>query len=199
MCTAFWAVSPSDSSPYLLVLAANRDLNLQRPASDAEWHAFEPIGEPKSEKPWALSGRDLKEPLGGTWMGVSVKGSLRLGILTNVHDDAPQPMSEVRSRGELLREWLASSASAEEYINGIRLEHYEGFNLVLFEVTHEARSWHVTNRGQSAPMPACGGVSNSEMQKPFIKVTEGQRAFEEAIDGAKADEEVVNALMDVMR
>lgn len=146
----------------------------------------------------------------GVARAASKDGSLllRVGVLTNVHDDEPQLMTQIRSRGELLRDWLkdAGKFSAEEYIRGIRLDHYEGFNLILFEikgVDQDVRAWHVSNRGsdKAAALPALGGISNSEMKKPFAKVTDGQREFQKAITGSQSgdDGQVVESLMSVMR
>lgn len=74
---------------YPLVVAANRDEFLARPASPAHWW---------TDAPALLGGRDLEG--GGTWMGLSRDG--RFAALTNYRDPS-QKRSGLPSRGLLVR------------------------------------------------------------------------------------------------
>lgn len=150
----------ASTSPYALILAANRDEYIARPTLGAAWHHFEPLNEPsdtyKAPPPTrCLSGRDAQDPVGGTWFGLSVpnipqSGSdsvsrcrkvLRIGALTNIHDDTPLDPgpSGKRSRGGILKDYLQLSNDEKtgEYLESLRREkrRYDGFGLGLFDVT----------------------------------------------------------------
>jgi uncharacterized protein with NRDE domain len=150
----------ASASPYALILAANRDEYIARPTLGATWHHFEPLNGPsdtdKVPPPTrCLSGRDAQDPVGGTWFGLSIpnipqSGSdsvsgrrkvLRIGALTNIHDDIPVDpgFSGKRSRGGILKDYLqlSNDEKTEEYLENLRREkrRYDGFGLGLFDVT----------------------------------------------------------------
>ena len=81
---------------YALVIAANRDEFLHRPAAALDWWQPAPAAEP------VLGGRDLQA--GGTWMGLSAAG--RIALLTNVRDPSRQ-RATAPSRGAIVPAWLA--------------------------------------------------------------------------------------------
>jgi uncharacterized protein with NRDE domain len=103
---------------YPLVLAANRDEVLNRPA----------LG-PRvlSESPRAIGGKDLER--GGTWMGTTDAG-LFVG-LTNQRPTG-QPVVAPRSRGEVvLRALQAGSVEAiERYLDTLDARDFNPFNLL---------------------------------------------------------------------
>lgn len=149
----------ASTSPYALTLAANRDEYIARPTLDAAWHHFEPLNGPSdtADPPSTrcLSGRDAQDPVGGTWFGLSVpnipqsgshsvsghKKVLRIGALTNIHDDIPLDPgpSEKRSRGGILKDYLQLSNDEKtgEYLESLKRDkrRYDGFGLGLFDVT----------------------------------------------------------------
>lgn len=149
----------ASTSPYALILAANRDEYIARPTLGAAWHHFEPLDGPSdtADPPSTrcLSGRDAQDPVGGTWFGLSVpnipqSGSdfvserrkvLRVGALTNIHDDIPLDPGPAgkRSRGGILKDYLrlSNDEKTEEYLESLRREkrRYDGFGLGLFDVT----------------------------------------------------------------
>lgn len=77
------------------ILASNRDEFLDRPTLPADWHTFAPLtldsspsAQPKpantadtepDREPWVISGRDMGNPVGGTWLGLT--RDLRLAVL----------------------------------------------------------------------------------------------------------------------
>ena len=81
---------------YPLVVAANRDELLARPAVPAHWW---------TDFPDLLAGRDLEA--GGTWMGVARSG--RFAALTNYRDPTLH-RTGAPSRGALVRDCLAPPA-----------------------------------------------------------------------------------------
>ena len=83
---------------YPLVIAANRDEFLQRPAAALDWWRPAPGTEP------VLGGRDLHA--GGTWMGLTASG--RIALLTNVRDPSRQ-QAMAASRGAIVPAWLAGA------------------------------------------------------------------------------------------
>ncbi|MCW5627107.1 MAG: NRDE family protein, partial [Burkholderiales bacterium] len=123
---------------YPVVVAANRDEFFHRPAAPAEFWPDLDI----------LAGRDLDK--GGTWMGLSRRGSL--AAITNFRDPSrrhPAP----RSRGLLVRDCLtttddAATLAARAVATG---DQYDGFNLL---VADHGGVWFASNRGGSTRLDA---------------------------------------------
>ena len=99
MCVVFWTTHDPD---YSLILLANRDEFLQRPAEPAAW---------RTHGHRILCGID--EVAGGTWVGMSSSGAI--SALTNVYE-FPQVRTTadgrpLQSRGELVKQWLQGHES----------------------------------------------------------------------------------------
>jgi uncharacterized protein with NRDE domain len=114
------AIAWGVSSEYPLVIAANRDEFYARPTAPLAWWTT-------ASGQRILSGRDLKD--GGTWMGFAPNG--RFAMLTNVRNPAAQLPAQVRSRGELVVDWLSSSDDAAAWCAQRAMHEYAGFNLIL--------------------------------------------------------------------
>jgi uncharacterized protein with NRDE domain len=104
---------------YPLVLAANRDEFLSRPALPAHWW---------EDAPELLAGRDLEA--GGTWMGLSRAG--RFAALTNYRDPS-RHIAGAPSRGALVREALEDAAPPARTLEAMRdkAAGYAAFNLLV--------------------------------------------------------------------
>src|SRR3954468_2201276 len=103
---------------YPLVLAANRDESYARPtASAAFW----------TDYPRIYGGRDLQQ--GGTWLGITREG--RFAAVTNYRGGAGADF--MRSRGELVLNYLRGKEGPAEYLDRINLaaDLYNGFNLLF--------------------------------------------------------------------
>lgn len=122
MCTLAAFVGVFRDHP--LVIAANRDEYLERPAT--------PPVVLRDEAPRALGGRDLIG--GGTWLGVSETG-LVVGVL-NRRSPAPPDLA-CRSRGLLCLDLLgaASATEAAERVAGEPAGRYNPFNLLIADRT----------------------------------------------------------------
>lgn len=118
MCTLVVAVSVWGSAP--LVVAANRDEHLARPAAPP--HRWQ-----RGDEPMIFAPRDLLA--GGTWLGV--RGAMFVGI-TNRITTAEAPAG-VRSRGELVLDALAAQSveAAAERIAGLPVVMHRPFHLVI--------------------------------------------------------------------
>jgi uncharacterized protein with NRDE domain len=188
----------ASTSPYALILAANRDEYIARPTLGATWHHFEPLNGPsdtdKAPPPThCLSGRDAQDPVGGTWFGLSIpnipqtssdsasgrRKVLRIGALTNIHDDIPLDPGPAgkRSRGGILKDYLhlSNDEKTGEYLESLRREkrRYDGFGLGLFDVTvHPASDGtdqriEVTSSYYSNRLPESSEASMSSSRTPF--------------------------------
>ena len=157
MCLVLFAYQPG--SPRPLVVAANRDEFYARPAQSAHYWEAEGLSH-------LLAGRDLSA--GGTWLGVSTRG--RFATVTNFAEDAPN--EEVpQSRGELVVEFLNSTASANEFAHNIHGPDYRGYNLLLWDA-HEFV--YTSNRGTTQILgPGVYGLANAELGATWPKVTTG--------------------------
>ena len=147
---------------YALVVAANRDEFHARPAAAADFWPTDP---------GLLAGRDLQA--GGTWLGVTRSG--RFAAVTNYREPlAPEAPLE-RSRGELVRDFLAGGDSPEAHLRRV-LEAgsaYRGFSLLLG--TPQALL-HVSNRQDAMGeiSPGCHGLSNHLLDTEWPKVLSGR-------------------------
>jgi uncharacterized protein with NRDE domain len=129
MCTIIAAVALWPERP--LVIAANRDEFLSRPASEPRvWEAGE----------WArrrvLAPRDLRA--GGTWLGVN-----DAGVFVGITNRRAPPDPNRRSRGELVLEALAAAdhRQARAAIAGLDARAYNPFHLLMADRGGAAVVW----------------------------------------------------------
>jgi uncharacterized protein with NRDE domain len=117
MCTL--AIYFRATREWPVVIAANRDELLERPAADPTTLL---------DSPHVVGGRDLKA--GGTWLGINEYG-LVAGLLNRRSDAAPNP--DARSRGLLCLDALkfATAADAAAFTRAQRGADYNPFNLLI--------------------------------------------------------------------
>jgi uncharacterized protein with NRDE domain len=140
MCLIAFAISVHPRWP--LLIAANRDEHFDRPTLPLHrWRS--------STGQTIISGRD--ERAGGTWLGMSLTG--RIAMLTNVREPGMPPGA--RSRGELPLAWLESKHSAQDFLHGLDLQAYSGFNLVIGDLAGEHWHW-LSNRQPGSPTVRAG-------------------------------------------
>ncbi len=110
-----WRAHPD----YPLVVAANRDEYLARPAAPAHWWV---------DAPELLAGRDLEA--GGTWMGLTRSG--RFAALTNYRDPS-RHLAGAPSRGALVREALEDARPVPATLQAVlaSADNYAAFNLLV--------------------------------------------------------------------
>lgn len=159
-----WRVHPD----YPLVVAANRDEFLARPAVAAHWW---------SDAPDILAGRDLEA--GGTWMGLSRSG--RFAALTNYRDPT-RHRPGAPSRGVLVRDCLAAGDDAEATLRRVAEAggEYAPFN--LFVGDGERLAIYESTTGRIAPLaPGIYGLSNRLLDTPWPKVLRARERFAAAL------------------
>lgn len=168
---------------YHLVLAANRDEFHDRPAAAADFWA---------EEPDLLAGRDLLA--GGTWLGVTRSG--RFAAVTNYREPlAPEAPLE-RSRGGLVRDYLAGDAEPMRHAREVQ-EHgqaYRGFNLLLG--TRQSLI-NVSNRMEAPAdvIAGCHGLSNRLLDTEWPKVTAGTARLRQLLDQDRVEAEALLELL----
>jgi len=180
MCLILFACNVHPS--YRLVLAANRDEFYDRPTKAADFW---------KKNPQVLAGVDLKEK--GTWMGVTKRG--KFAAITNYRDPASWKV-QAPSRGQLVSRYLMGSASAEKYLNRIKVEahQYNGFNLLLGDAENLLI---YSNRGGAQKIPdGIHGLSNHLLDTPWPKVQRGVRLLEEAL--SRKGEDLESALFSLL-
>jgi uncharacterized protein with NRDE domain len=140
---------------YPLVFAANRDELHERPSAAATWW---------EDTPGIFGGRDLVA--GGTWLAVDRRG--RLAAVTNYREEIRAEYS--RSRGELVRNYLAADVGAIDYLASLREHEFEygPYNLILFDgdAVHFGSN---RSRGRSLES-GIHAVSNTRFDTPWPKV-----------------------------
>lgn len=160
MCLVVLAIGQSPEYP--LILAGNRDEFHSRPSQAAHWW---------SDKPDIVGGRDLEA--GGTWLALHRQG--RFATVTNYRDaDPAQP--GLRSRGDLVTEFLDGEISPQVYLERIDGSAYAGFNLIVGDGEDAA---YLSNRdgGVRALAPGLYGLSNALLDGPWDKVERSKRAL----------------------
>lgn len=159
---------------YPLVIAANRDEFLDRPAAALDWWQARPDAAP------ILGGRDLQA--GGTWLGLSARG--RLAMLTNVRD-LPRQIARAPSRGAIVPAWLASQQTAGDFWRDTAARGHNPFNLLAADLP-AGRWWWADDRAAApqALAPGLYGLSNAALDTPWPKVQRLKHALAEALDGA---------------
>lgn len=181
MCLIIFAHEPN--ARYRLILAANRDEFYDRPTAAAGFW---------EDAPEVLAGRDLRR--GGTWMGVTRTG--RFAAVTNFRDPDDQ-RERPKSRGHLVSSFLKTRETPSTYIEGLRADDYDGFNLLTGEV---GEMWWYSNRNGAAQRlsPGVYGLSNHLLDTPWPKVERGKHALRGLLEdrGEIKPEEIFTLLAD---
>jgi uncharacterized protein with NRDE domain len=172
---------------YSLIVAANRDEWLARPADQA--HAW-------NDAHHIVAGVDREA--GGTWLGVTETG--RFAALTNYRDprDLRPKLPDEPSRGALVRDFLESSAPPEAHLRRIAetASTYRGFNLVAGDLRTLA---YLSNRAPGVRLvePGIHGLSNELLDTPWPKVRRGAAAFRALIKNiAHPDPQALLAMLE---
>lgn len=168
MCLILLAHQADPELP--LVLLANRDEFYARPTAPlGYWPGI----------PNLVAGRDLVS--GGTWLGM--RGP-RWAAVTNVREGHAQHLAGDRSRGWLVRDYLADDCRAADFIDRLVpvASRYPGFNLLLGD---RSGSYYVSNRGEPPRVlsPGFYGLSNAGLDTPWPKVLAGRQRLQEWLAG----------------
>lgn len=174
-----WRAHPD----FPLVVAANRDEFLARPASPAHWWTDEPD---------LLAGRDLEA--GGTWMGMRRSG--RFAALTNYRDPT-RHRPGTPSRGALVRDSLADGDDVVTTLDKVaRISaDYAGFNLLLAD--GDSFGIHESTTGAVRLLaPGIYGLSNHLLDTPWPKVRLARERFTAALARLPAEQPLLELLRD---
>jgi len=141
---------------YRVVLAANRDEYYDRPTAPIAFY---------DDSPDVLGGRDLKHQ--GMWLGITRLG--RFAAITNYRDPG-QNLSDVPSRGFLVRDYLIGKASPINYLEHVKSigHQYNGYNLLVGD---RSELYYYSNRG-----------NNIEKLKPGIRFKQSSHGYALAED-----------------
>lgn len=173
-----WRVRPD----FPLVIVGNRDEFHDRSAEPAHWWTS-PEG--------ILAGRDLQA--GGSWLGLNRRG--RLAVVTNYREPGVVTSGR-RSRGELVVDFLSSSATTEEWMDELaeHLDVYGGFNLVIGDGN---QLHYLTNRGEGRRSlePGIYGLSNRHLDTPWPKVVAARSGLRRVIHEDRVDSDALFNLL----
>lgn len=174
-----WQAHPD----YPLVVAANRDEFLVRPAVPAHWW---------TDAPDLLAGRDLEA--GGTWMGVSRSG--RFAALTNYRDPTLHRPG-APSRGTLVRDCLTASDDAQSRLDAVAAVSagYAAFNLLVSD--GKRLGIHESTTGVVRMLePGVYGLSNHVLDTPWPKVRLARARFAAGLAQLPAHDAFLSLLRD---
>lgn len=186
-----WRVHPR----YPLVLAANRDEFLARPAAPAHWW---------TDAPELLAGRDLEA--GGSWMGLSRGG--RFAALTNYRDPS-RHLTGAPSRGALVRSALEDTRDAASCLHDLaaHAKPYAAFNLLVGD-GERLGVLESTTGSVHMLRPGVYGLSNHLLDTPWPKLVKARAGLAQQLAGlatgtdahaAGSEDALVDALLALMR
>jgi uncharacterized protein with NRDE domain len=152
------------SQRFPFVLAANRDEDYDRPTHDAH---------PWDDAPDVIGGRDAL--YGGTWLAVRRGG--RFAAVTNLRGAERRS----KSRGFLVRDFVAGDANVEEYAASIATEadQYAGFHLIAGNVDDEVM--YIAPEMQTPLAPGVHAFSNAPAGEAWPKVATAIDAMQSAL------------------
>ncbi len=180
MCLLLVAVDAIPDRPLLLL--GNRDEFHARPSAAAA---------PWTDLPGVRGGRDLEA--GGSWLAVHDNG--RMAAVTNVRIRDVQ--RGTRSRGDLVRDFVAGSASAADAIAAVGrdLGDYAPFNLVLAD---REQAWCLESPRALAQRLAPGVhlVSNGPLDAPWPKMRRLRDGFVATLAQGGDDAALLDLLAD---
>uniref|UniRef100_A0A5B6YTA6 Transport and Golgi organization 2 homolog n=1 Tax=Davidia involucrata TaxID=16924 RepID=A0A5B6YTA6_DAVIN len=187
MCIAVFVWQAHPLYPFLLLL--NRDEYHNRPTKPAAWWEGGEI----------LGGRD--EIAGGTWLACSRGG--RVAFLTNMLELRTLP--EAKSRGDLPVRFLESAKSPKEFAEEVVKEanQYNGFNLILADLSSKAMMVCISNRPKGEPTtviqevsPGIHVLTNAKLDTPWHKAQRLELNFKELLGEYGEGEIRVNEMVE---
>jgi len=160
---------------YSLVVAANRDEFHQRSSAGAQFW---------QDQPEILAGRDLQA--GGTWLGVTRSG--RFAAITNYREPTAPEHPLERSRGHLVRDYLAGEMTPLEHARELAPtgRTYRGYNLLLAD---SAALVYVSNRHDQVCniAPGAHGLSNHLLDTDWPKVRSGRERLQSLLQNEQME------------
>jgi uncharacterized protein with NRDE domain len=159
---------------YPLVLATNRDEFHERPSAPLNYW---------EDMPDVLGGRDIEK--GGSWLAINIDG--RWAAVTNFRDGRP-PLLLSRSRGHLVKDYVASNQKAGNYASTINdsISDYPGCNLLF---GGRGTLYYASNRYESDPRsrieqvsPGVHSLSNHLLDTPWPKVERCKRHMQTLLE-----------------
>ncbi len=183
MCLLAIAVGAHPRLP--LIVAANRDEFHGRPTQDARWWP---------DRPDILGGRDLEA--GGSWLAVHQSG--RFAAVTNFRDADRRP-ARLRSRGQLITDFLSSTAEPVDFLRSVDGDAFAGFNLLVASRQAGGPSVaYLSNRGGGLRALERGiyGLSNATLDTPWNKLRLTRDRLRQLIDADDVDESSLMRMLD---
>ncbi|XP_052801357.1 transport and Golgi organization protein 2 homolog [Mya arenaria] len=197
MCLLFMYTGDG-SVGYKLVLANNRDEFWPRPTDTLKTR-----GDPQHQ--W-IGGMDLEPGReGGTWLGISRTG--RLACLLNILE-LQRP--EARGRGGLVRDFITSDLTADDYLKMIADsgEQYNPFHLIVADLSEACpRPRYISCRHGETPVVVPYGEeilscdNSTHLERPWRKTQAGKTAFSSVLHKYRSPsqkEELVNGLLHLL-
>ncbi len=164
-----------------LIVAGNRDEFHARPTQDAHWWP---------DQPDIVGGRDLQA--GGTWLAAHRNG--RFATVTN-YRDAQLESGKLRSRGQLITDFVLGDLSPATALADIHGEEYAGFNLLACDGESLA---YASNRAEGVRElePGIYGLSNALLDSDWHKVHRAKDGMQQLLADNQVNETELFRLMD---
>jgi uncharacterized protein with NRDE domain len=177
MCIAAFAFGRG--TDYRLVFAANRDELHTRPTAQADWWP---------DATTILGGRDLVA--GGSWLAVDRRG--RLAAVTNLPPRSPRDYP--RSRGSLVRDFLAGDRSAAEFATAFAAQSadFGPCNLLVWdgEEFHYAATDVMPRRLE----PGMHALGNAPLGADWPRVRRAQEGLRASLENADPEDALLEML-----
>lgn len=184
MCIVFMNCNNEVGAKYKLILAANRDEYMSRPAKPADFHP---------DFPNVLCGIDMESGVeGGTWLGVSKSG--KFAALTNVLVQSRNPSK--LPRGKLVINYLKNDIEPMDYLNSIEEKKHREFNLLVGKLNSQGKInvGYLSNWDEEKPRllnDQTNVVACTNINGQWKKIQRGRKTFEDILkesDNMSSDE-----------
>ncbi|VDD93457.1 unnamed protein product [Enterobius vermicularis] len=197
MCVTFLNIDNDPNANYKLMLVNNRDEQLDRVTSAADWERG------------ILAGRDEKNDCRGTWLCMDEGG--RIGNLLSITVPFHQRKLNAPSRGVIPLSFLQSGLGPNEFCQSLstQCEKYDAFQVLCLQ-RDEADNYEMcglANQLVEKVEPiiyndGLHGFGNCPPNKPFLKVKRGIELMEQVVEEEKSDclskMELINRLLNVV-
>lgn len=204
-CVSFYCInscgsSPSTNNGYKLILANNRDEDINRPTKPADKWPFADEFPAKNTVYGALDVlRGHAPEVYSTWLGMNDFGNVANLLFYRETNVSRRNLTlDNRGRGIIVPNYVHRNAMDYEATNYLddfeKIKfNYKGTNLVLLEMSKHTGNYSIYYMNNTSAEPYrklnpddnsrfVFAVSNSEPEKPFRKVVEGKIMFEKFID-----------------
>lgn len=182
MCVVALALGASPEYPFALV--HNRDEFYKRPSHPLHL-----------SKKGVAGGTD--ERAGGMWLGIRRADTDRVSFVTNFRRGTPVKGQPLRSRGELVKNYLESDLAPNPYLDTLAIHQYSPFNLIV----GNTRGFTAFSSDDASTVELAQGIhgfSNGPLTTEWPKTARLKRGLHGMLRAGLEEDRLVQSLLDLL-